>query len=129
MLFLVIVLCASSCFNSKIKDEELKVRIINIGKELVLLKNTGKEDFKSNKNFLVDDVVNIGEKLFNLIDNSKPFNNNVEFNVKKGDVIPFGNGIADFTLEIIKQELNLKIRLKYDPEYDKFHILGFTTKW
>lgn len=126
IFFLIILFGLNSCANSEIKDKEFKKRIKQIGKELIKLKTKG--DFRTNKNFLVNNIVNVGENLFNLIQSSKPFDN-VTFNVKKGDVIPIGRETADFTLEIIKKDLNLKVRLKYDSDYDKFHILGFTTKW
>ncbi|SEC50062.1 hypothetical protein SAMN04489761_3164 [Tenacibaculum sp. MAR_2009_124] len=102
----------------------MEARVMKIGKELVMMETKG--DFRSNENFLVNDVVNVGKSLFNLIQTLKPFDN-VSFNVEKGD-IPYGNGSADYTLEILKQELNLKVRLKYDSNYDRFHILGFTCK-
>ncbi|SEC49981.1 hypothetical protein SAMN04489761_3162 [Tenacibaculum sp. MAR_2009_124] len=101
----------------------MEARVMKIGKELVMMETKG--DFRSNENFLVNDVVNVGKSLFNLIQTLKPFDN-VRFNVEKGD-IPYGNGSADYTLEILKQELNLKVRLKYDSNYDRFHLLGFLT--
>ena len=57
---------------------------------------------------------------------TKPFDN-PESVVKKGDIPIYGNNKADYTLEILNGESVIKIRLKYDDDYDKFHILGFTT--
>ncbi|WP_093671401.1 hypothetical protein [Tenacibaculum sp. MAR_2009_124] len=117
---IILSLFLSTCKDSK----KMEARVMKIGKELVMMETKG--DFRSNENFLVNDVVNVGKSLFNLIQTLKPFDN-VSFNVEKGD-IPYGNGSADYTLEILKQELNLKVRLKYDSNYDRFHILGFTCK-
>jgi len=114
----------ASC-NSKTQNvADFDSRIIAIGKELTSLDNFNKSNL--NTNFLIEDIVNVGENLFNEIQKQKPFDK-PQFNVKKGDIPTYGNNTADYTLEILNRESVIKIRLKYDKVYDKFHILGFTT--
>ncbi|HHC80789.1 MAG TPA: hypothetical protein ENK46_12960 [Flavobacteriia bacterium] len=124
--YFLIVLCFtfSSCQNS-IRLNNADIRIKNIGKALVLLDTF--QFSKANNNYLINDVVNVGEGLFNEIQKNKPFQN-VKYRVLKGDIPFAGEKTADYVLEITNNNTTISIRLKYDNEYDKFHILGYSNR-
>ena len=77
---------------------------------------------------IIDDIVFIGNELKEKIHTIKEKATKFEYLVKKGDLEkPYGDASADAVLSIISDYKGLKIRLKYDEELDKYHILGWMT--
>lgn len=115
--FLVIVLIQCS------KPKELEERVHKIGQNLILLDSISQSN--SNKNFLVKDVVNVGKNLFLEIQKNRPYNK-VIFEIKES-YMTIGDRTTDYILNIIKENKQIIVELKYDDSYDKFHILRFKT--
>ncbi len=121
-LILLLITILSLVFFFCNGSKELDSRVKKIGEELIVLERM--DNSRSNENFLVSDVVDVGESLFNVIQKSKPFDN-VKINVKRA-IISIGG--AGYILEIVKEDLVISIKLKYYSSYDRFHILGFLSQ-
>lgn len=77
-------------------------------------------------NYKISDVIVIGnglrEKMKELQKNASEF----EYGTQKGDFEkPYGDNQADVILIINSDYENIGIRLKYNKEKDKYHILGW----
>lgn len=100
-----------SCQQNELDNE----RIIRIGEKLT------QTDAQQ-----IPDIIVIGnglrEKMTELQNNSSEF----RFEIQKGDFkMPYGDNKADVILTIKTDYKNIGIRLKYNREKDKYHILGW----
>lgn len=113
-LFLILVLCLSSCDSDKIKTD----RITKIGYEL-----TSTEDYK------LKDVVIVGEGLKEEMKKLRSSYSDFDYKIKRGDLeFDWIDNKADVVLRIGKEFDYIDIRLKYYAELDKYHILGWVSE-
>ena len=97
-------------------------RITNIGVELI------SSNFHQNKPYTIEDVVFIGNGLKERVQFINESATKFKYSVGKGGLEkPYGDDKADAVLTINSDYEDLKIRLKYDEELDKYHILGWMT--
>ena len=113
ILVLTFIIGLISCQQNKLDKE----RILGIGKKLT-----------QTDSLQISDIVIVGnglrEKMTELKKNATEF----EFRTQKGDYEkPYGDNHADVILIIKTDYENIGIRLKYDKEKDKYHILGWKT--
>ncbi|CAL2091842.1 hypothetical protein [Tenacibaculum sp. 190524A02b] len=109
---ILLSLCINSCKKVDVDDK----RIIEIGKKL------------TQKEFNYQDIVIVGDRLKENIVTLHKNTTEFEFVVTENDLQkPFGNNKADCVLTVKSDYKNIRIRLKYDKELDKYHILGWTT--
>jgi len=102
------------------QNEVDKERILGIGKKLT------QTVFTQTDSTQISDVIIVGnglrEKMTELQKNASEF----EFGTQKGDFEkPYGDNQADVILTIKTDYENIGIRLKYNKEKDKYHILGW----
>ncbi len=116
ILKLLILILLISC--SEIKLD--KNRILNIGKKLT---QTNFSQFHSN----FPDVVTLGDglktKMTELQKNASKFG----FEIKTHYLIFPSKNTENCTLTVMTDYQNVEIKLRYDAEFDKFHIIGFMT--
>ena len=104
----------SSCDSKKIKTD----RITKIGYELT-----------STKDYKVTDVVIVGKGLKKEMNKLRSNHSDFDYNIKKGDLdFPWIDKKADVVLRIGHEFDYVDIRLKYDAELDKYHILGWVSE-
>ncbi|MGB1296236.1 MAG: hypothetical protein ACPG6V_12235 [Flavobacteriales bacterium] len=121
MRYPLIVLISILLFSCQ-KTELDKERIIGIGKKLTQTELT-QSDYKQ-----ILDIVIIGDDLMNKMTELQKNATEFEFGIKSNDLRhPFGNDKADGILTIRTDYKNIGIRLKYDDDLDKYHILGWMT--
>ena len=102
------------------QNEVVKERILGIGKNLT------QTEFTQTDSQQISDVIIVGnglrEKMTELQKNASEF----EFGTQTGDFEkPYGDNQADVILTIKTDYENIGIRLKYNKEKDKYHILGW----
>jgi hypothetical protein len=113
---ILILLFLFSCQQNELDKE----RILVIGKKLT------QTEFTQMESQQISDIIAIGnglrEKMTELQKNASEF----EFETQKGDFKkPYGDNQANVILTIKTDYENIGIRLKYNKEKDKYHILGW----
>lgn len=97
-------------------------RVEKIGQKLIKIEAI--EDFRSNHNSPVDGIVNIGRNLYYLLKNNSVPRSELE--VKSSIFDCFDNSwFISPSIQIKSPNSSLCIRLKYDFQLDKYHIIGF----
>ena len=92
------------------------------------IKNIGQAIIKLDTSQNIPDIVFIGDRLFKEIIRLKANATTYNFKIKKGDFDePYGDDKADCILTIDTDHQDIGIRLKYDKDKDKYHILGWLT--
>jgi len=113
-LFTTIML---ACQNKQTEER----RITRIGRDLVSLDTTINRPVQT-------DIVNIGNGLRDKLKEVKSKATSYQFKMSTGDLDePYGNGQADCILTIDTNATDLAVRLKYNSDVDKYHILGWMT--
>ena len=111
--------CNSEAFT--VCDEE---RIINIGKLL-----TG-VDISHKNRASVGDLVFVGDGLIRQLRFIKADDTAFTYKAMEGDIrSPFGDKQGDCVLVISSASHNLKIRLKFNVQKDKYDILGWSDSY
>lgn len=121
LLFILSVCVIYACSNKA----ELLSRLEKNATQLLDVRQN--VEFKSNKNFPATDIVNIGPGLFQLLHSKQTTNDYIKIYVCEGDL--FGEGGAVTHSIKYTSKLNGKhliVRLRYDDEMDKFHIVGYS---
>jgi hypothetical protein len=117
-LIVLILLLLISCQKTELDNE----RIIAIGKKLTQTEWI-QSDYKQ-----ISDIVIIGDGLRNKMTELQKNTTEFEFGIKTGDFKePFGDNKAYGILTIKTEYKKIGIRLKYDNDLDKYHILGWMT--
>ncbi|AFD07422.1 hypothetical protein [Solitalea canadensis] len=113
---LILLIASLSCKNQSINE----IRIKKIGQALIQIDAT--TDRSS-----IHDITYVGEGLLNEISQLKIHSNNrYEHSVRSGDIIkPFGDNTADCILTIDTDYKDIEIRLVYNPDNNKYDILGW----
>lgn len=105
------------------KDERNNLeRVQKIGNDLLLLDFTNNEDLKSLE------VISLGKGLIQEIEGIRNREKTITITVEEGDFEkPFGSNEADYIMKIESGFKNIGVRFKYNPDKDKFDILGWKT--
>ncbi|MEI2673636.1 MAG: hypothetical protein V9F05_06275 [Chitinophagaceae bacterium] len=125
---IIIAIIIAGCSNNHILNEELKPNedMYKIADNIVNFKsNNTSNGINGGSTYK---VVNLGHSLQNEL--SKNYNSDYKYKYYKinGDAkYPIGDNSATCILVIynIETDTTLSIRLKYQPEIDKYHILGY----
>lgn len=102
-------------------SENREKKIMAVGKELL---NLDPPSIRSTHN-----IVFVGEGLKQKIKEIKRQNPNINFQIKSRDLsYPYGDYRADYILILNNRIQKVDVRLKYNPNKNKFDILGFKTE-
>ncbi|MBB3699419.1 hypothetical protein KMW28_25150 [Flammeovirga yaeyamensis] len=116
---LLIIPLLISC-NNETKDKE---KISLIAKSIYSIEKI--EYTPNNPNYALEGIVHLGGSLYEeLLEMSEE--GFVEKSIiKKGDVFYDMNNKADYHLIIISNMRKIAIRLRYDDNYKKYHVIGY----
>lgn len=119
--YFILILTSLLLFACSTKKE----RIINLGYNLIDLKNTDSISL-SNPNYAISDAENIGPGLFKNLKECHFDKSGVSMSVLNGDAhYPIGDGKATNLLKIYDHNNSITIRLRYDKALDLYQILGY----
>lgn len=113
-IFLLFSFLYNNC--ASLKNENMKKRLESLGKEILLYAKAGNYDNRS----LPKDLVFIGNNTFwNILEITEPIDS---IKIIIHDSKDFGEE-SDYILDI---GTHIGLRMKYDSNLDKFHILGYS---
>lgn len=92
-----------------------------------LLGNIQNLEFHSNNNQPIPDIVNMGPNLFEILSENNHSKDLIDIYVTEGDLFgEVGNVTHSIKYSVKSNDSQLILRMRYDEDLDKFHIVGFT---
>lgn len=124
VLFIIVFLSIGTLLTYEIYQI---TRLKTIAHELLFIEKI--DDFSSNQNSPVNDVVNIGSQLYKMLREKETPVEQIRISVKLGDKSSyqpwFKQGFS-YSIFYKKNERTLRLRMKYDLSFNKFHIRGYS---